>query len=323
MPMKNLLSVAPLWLAALAVPAVAQTYPAKPVHVIVGFSSGAATDSVARLFAQKVSDAWGEQIVVENNGGAGGNLAAARVAKATPDGYTLGVFIEQQVTVNPSLYPNLPFDPVRDFVPISKLAATALILSVNNSVPAKNLRELVALAKAKPGALTYASGGSGSAPHVTTELFRSVSGIDIHHIPYKGVTLALPDVMEGRVNMMFSPIQNVLTQVKEGKLRPIAVTLTKRAALLPDVPTIAESGYPGFEAGIWYGLFAPAGTPAPVIARLNSEAVKAMTQPDSRSKLGNLAIEAVGGSPEELAASVKNGIPMWAKVVKEANIKAD
>ncbi len=244
------------------------------------------------------------------------------MAKAAPDGYTLGLFIEQQMVVNPSLY-KMPFDPVKDFAPISKVAATALMLSVNNEVPARNVRELVALAKSRPGSLTYASGGSGSAPHVTTELFRAMTGIDIRHIPYKGVNLAIPDVMQGRVNMMFSPIQNVLAQVREGKLRALAVTSPKRSGVVPDIPTVAESGYAGFEAGVWYGLFAPAMTPATIINRLNAEVLKAVASAEVRAKLAGLAIDTLGGSPDELAASVRTAIPMWAKLVKEAGIKAD
>ena len=306
----------------LASPAFTQTYPAKPVHIVVGFSSGAATDSVARMLAQKFTDSWITQVVVENVPGAGGNAAGSRVAKAAPDGYTLGLFIEQQMVVNPSLY-TMPFDPVKDFAPISKVAATSLILSVNNAVPARSVRELVDLAKASPGKLTYASGGSGSAPHVATELFRITSGIDIRHIPYKGVTQAIPDVLQGRVDMMFSPIQNVLPQVRDGKLRPLAVTSLKRSLLVPDIPTIAESGYPGFEASVWYGLFAPAQTPAAIVTRLNEEVLKAVGQADVREKLAGLAIETLGGSPSELATSVRTAIPVWAKLVKDAGIKAD
>ena len=312
------LALAALWSA----PAFAQTYPAKPMHIVVGFSSGAATDSVARMLAQKFTDSWGMQVVVENVPGAGGNAAGSRVAKAAPDGYTLGLFIEQQMVVNPSLY-TMPFDPIKDFSPVSKVAATSLMLSVNNAVPARSVRELVALAKASPGKLTYASGGSGSAPHVATELFRAASGIDIRHIPYKGVTQAIPDVLQGRVDMMFSPIQNVLAQVRDGKLRPLAVTSLKRSTVVPDIPTIAESGYPGFEAGIWYGLFAPAQTPAPIVSRLNEEVLKAVALADVKEKLAGFAIETIGGSPAELAASVRTAIPVWAKLVKDAGIKAE
>lgn len=322
--MKHSFSIAvPVALLSLA-PAVAlaQAYPAKPVHIVVGFSSGAATDSVARMLAQKLTESWGTQVLVENVPGVGGNVAGSRVAKAAPDGHTLGLFIEQQMVVNPSLY-TMPFDPVKDFAAISKVAATALVVSVNNALPIKTLRDLVAMAKAKPGGMTYASGGSGSAPHVVTELFRSTAGIDIQHIPYKGVTLAIPDVMQGRVNMMFSPIQNVLPQAREGKLRALAVTSAKRSIVMPDIPTIAESGYPGFEAGVWYGLFAPAQTPAALITRLNAETVKAMSQPDVREKLAGFAIETIGGSPAELAASVRTAIPVWAKLVKEAGIRAE
>jgi tripartite-type tricarboxylate transporter receptor subunit TctC len=320
--MNRLPAVSLAMAALLSAPAFAQTYPAKPVHIVVGFSSGAATDSVARMLAQKFTDSWGMQVVVENVPGAGGNAAGSRVAKAAPDGYTLGLFIEQQMVVNPSLY-TMPFDPIKDFSPVSKVAATSLMLSVNNAVPARSVRELVALAKASPGKLTYASGGSGSAPHVATELFRAASGIDIRHIPYKGVTQAIPDVLQGRVDMMFSPIQNVLAQVRDGKLRPLAVTSLKRSTVVPDIPTIAESGYPGFEAGIWYGLFAPAQTPAPIVSRLNEEVLKAVALADVKEKLAGFAIETIGGSPAELAASVRTAIPVWAKLVKDAGIKAE
>ena len=298
------------------------TYPNKPIRMVVGFPAGGAPDTVARLLGQKLSEALGQPIVTDNAPGAGGNIATERVAKATPDGYTLGFLVNGQLVINPSLY-KLAFDPAKDLAPISQVTVTPNMLVVNTAVPAKNVRELVSLAKAKPGELTYGSGGTGTGNHMAAELFKSVAGLDIRHIPYKGVLAVVPDLLGGRVTMMFSPLPVVLPLVREGKLRAIAVTSLKRSASAPELPTIAESGYPGFEVAIWYGLLAPAGTPPAIVRRVHLETVKALAQPDLRAKLADQGLEVIGNSPEEFAAIIRSETPMWAKVIKDAAIKPD
>jgi tripartite-type tricarboxylate transporter receptor subunit TctC len=260
--------------------------------------------------------------MVDNATGAGGNIAADRVAKAAPDGYTLGLLGEVQLVINPSLY-KLAHDPVKDFAPVSQVTVSPNVLVVHNAVPAKSVKELVALAKAQPGGLTFASGGSGSSPHMAAELFKSVAGLDIRHIPYKGVVVAIPDLLGGRVAMMFSPIGVVLPMVREGKLRALAVTSLRRSSAAPELLTIAESGFPGFEYTGWYGLLAPAGTPEAIVRKLHLETVKALALPDPRAKLADLGLEVIGNSPDEFAAFIKSEIPKWAKVIKESGIKPD
>jgi tripartite-type tricarboxylate transporter receptor subunit TctC len=301
----------------------AQTsYPEKPIRMVVGFPPGGAPDTVARLLGQKLSEALRQPVVMDNATGAGGNIATERVAKAAPDGYTLGFLVNGQLVINPSMY-KLAFDPAKDLAPISQVSVTPNMLVVNVAVPAKNVQELISLARAKPGELTFASGGTGTGNHMAAELFKSVAGLDIRHIPYKGVLAAVPDLLGGRVTMMFSPLPVVLPLVREGKLRAIAVTSLKRSSSAPELPTIAESGYPGFEVTIWYGLLAPAGTSPAIIRRLHLETVKALAQPDLRAKLTDQGLEAIGSSPEEFAAVIKSETPTWAKVIKDAAIKPD
>jgi tripartite-type tricarboxylate transporter receptor subunit TctC len=289
--------------------------------MVVGFPPGSAPDTVARLLSEKFAEAWGKPVTTENVPGAAANIAADRIAKAAPDGYTLGL-LGQSIVVNPSLY-RLAYDPVKDFAPVSQVAVSPYILVVHNAVPAKSVEELVALAKAQPGGLTFASGGSGSATHIAAELFKAAAGIDIRHIPYKGVVAAIPDVLAGRVTMMFSPMVGVLPLAREGKLRALAVTSLRRSSAASELPTIDESGYPGFEFTIWYGLLAPAKTPATIVRRLHLETVKALAQADVRAKLAGLGMEVIGNSPDEFAAVVKSEIPMWARVIKRSGIKAD
>src|SRR5215210_4935921 len=303
-------------------PAAQTTYPEKPIHMVVPYPPGAQVDTVARLLGQKLAEALGQPIVIDNNAGAAGSIAAGRVAKAAPDGYTLGVLVTPQLVINPSLY-KLSYDPVRDFAPVSQLALAPNMLVVHNAVPAKSVKELVALAKAQRGELTFASGGNGSVAHMAAELFKYVAGLDIRHIPYKGVALAIPDLLGGRVTMIFSPIGAVLPVVREGKLRALAVTSLKRSSAVPEFPTIAESGYPSFEFTNWSGLLAPARTPAPIVRRLHLETVKVLALPDVRAKLVDLGQEVVGNSPDEFAGVIKSGIPKWAKVIKESGIKPD
>ena len=303
-------------------PAAQTTYPEKPIRIVVGFPPGSQPDTVARLLGQKFAEAWGKPVVIDNVTGAAGNIAADRVAKAAPDGYTLGLLGQAQLVINPSLY-KLAYDPVKDFAPVSQVTVSPNMLVVHNAVPAKSVKELVALAKAQPGGLTFASGGSGSAPHMAAELFKSVAGLDIRHIPYKGVVAAIPDLLGGRVTMMFSPIAVVLPLVREGKLRALAVTSLRRSSAAPELPTIAESGYPGFEVTVWNGLLAPARTPATIVRKLHLETVKALALPDLRAKLADLGLEGIGNSPDEFAAVIKSEIPKWAKVIKESGIKPD
>jgi tripartite-type tricarboxylate transporter receptor subunit TctC len=303
--------------------AIAQTtYPDKPIHLVVGFPPGSQADTVARLFGQKLSETMGRPVVIDTAAGAAGSIAADRLAKAAPDGYTLGLMGEVQMVINPSLY-KLAYDPVKDFAPISQVTWSPNMLVVNNAVPAKSVEELVRLAKTQPGALTFASGGSGSSPHMAAELFTVSAGVDLRHIAYKGVVLGLPDLISGRVTMMFSPIGIVLPLVREGKLRALAVTSSKRSPAAPDVPTIAESGYPGFEYTAWYGLVAPAGTPVAVIRRLQLETAKVLALPDLHAKLADAGVEGVGNSSDEFTAMIRSEIPKWAKVIKDAGIKPD
>ena len=302
-------------------PAAQTTYPEKPIRMVVGFPPGSAVDVVARLLGQKFSAAFGKQVVVDNATGAAGNIAVDRVAKAAPDGYTLGLMGQGQIAINPSLY-KLTVDPVRDFAPVSQVAVSVPMLVVHNAVPAKSVKELVALAKARPGELTFASAGSGSAPHMPAELFKSVAGLDIRHIPYKGLSAAIPDLLGERITMMFGGTA-VLPLVREGKLRALAVTSLRRSSATPELPTIAESGYPGFEFTNWSGLLAPAKTPATIVDKLHLETVKTLALPDVRAKLADLGMEGIGNSPEEFAAVIKSEIPKWAKVIKESGIKPD
>ena len=303
--------------------AAAQTnYPEKPVRIVVGFPPGSSPDVVARHLGQKLAESWAPPVVVDNVPGAAGNIAAERVAKATPDGYTLALAVNAQIIFNPSLY-KLPYHPVKDFAPVSQLAVSPNILVVHNGVPAKTVKELIALARTRPGDITFASGGSGSSPHLAAELLKSVAGLDIRHIPYKGVVVAIPDLLAGRVMMMFSPISVVLPVVRAGKLRPLAVTSLRRSSAVPELATIDESGFPGFEATVWYGLLGPAGTAAPIIRKLHLETVKVLALPDVRGKFADLGIDVIGNSPEEFATVIKSEIPKWAKLIKESGLKPD
>jgi tripartite-type tricarboxylate transporter receptor subunit TctC len=303
-------------------PAAQTTYPEKPIRLVVPRPPGSPQDTVARLLGQKFVEAWGQPVLIDNVTGAAGNIAAERVAKAAPDGYTLALVAESQIVINPSLY-KLAYDPVKDFASISQVIVSPNILVTHNAVPATSVKELVALAKARPGGLTFASSGSGSGTHIAAELFMSVAGLDIRHIPYKGVVAAIPDLLGGRVTMMFSPIPVALPLVREGKLRALAVTSLRRSSVAPELPTIAESGYSDFEATNWYGLLAPAGTPATIVHKLHLETIKALALPDMRGKLTDLGMEVIGNSPDEFASVIKSEIPKWAKVIKASGIRPD
>jgi len=300
----------------------ASTFPNKPIHIIVTFTSGGAPDILARLIGEKLNAAWGQPVIVDNKPGAGGNIGADYVAKAAPDGYNLVLGTVGTHSINGALYQNMPYDMVKDFTPVSLLASTPNMLVVNNDVPAKNLKEFIALGK-KEGKMTFASSGSGTSIHVSGELFKTMTGIDMQHIPYKGRASAIPDLLGGRVTMMFDNMPSSLPLVREGKLRALGVTSAKRSAAAPDIPTLAEAGLPGFEAVSWFAMFAPANTPAPVVDKLQAEISRIVKSPDIAKKLLDLGLDPSGSTPAELAAYQKSEIAKWSKVVKDSGAKVE
>ena len=320
--MNNLISrLLALLLLVMAAGANAQ-YPAKPIRMIVTYPPGGGADTMARIIAPKLSERLGQQVVVENKAGASGQIGADLVAKAPADGYTI-LLDATAYSVNPSLYPKLPYDPIKDFAPITILIRVPNILVVTSGFAPKSVQELIALAKSKSGQLSYASSGNGSAQHLAAELFKVGAGVDIVHIPYKGGAPAIADVMGGQVPMFFGNMSSALPHVKSGRVRALAVTGGKRSANVPELPTIAESGVPGYEVYEWNGLFAPAGTPAAIIARLQSEIARIVQLPDVSEKLAALGAEAGAYTPPEAAGFLNAEIAMWAMVVKQANIKVE
>jgi tripartite-type tricarboxylate transporter receptor subunit TctC len=297
------------------------SYPNRPVKILVGFTPGTAPDLAARILAERFAEVWATPVVVENLQGAGSNIATERVAKSPADGYTLLMGGNSALVINPSLYETLPFDPVKDFAPISQVFIAANVLAVPSDVPVKSVADLVALAKASPGKLSYGHAGVGTSQHLGAELFKYMAKLDIASVPYRGTTAFIPDLVSGRITMSFANIVNVLPLAREGKLRPLAITSAKRSALAPDLPTMAESGFPGFEAVPWFGLMAPAGTPQDIIDKLHGDTVKALALPDVRKKFDELGLEPVGNTPAEFAAVIKKEMPEWAKVIKDAGIK--
>ena len=297
-------------------------YPAKPIHIVVTFTSGGAPDILARLIGDKLNAAWGQPVIVDNKPGAGGNIGADFVAKSPPDGYNLVLGTVGTHSINGALYKNMPYDMVKDFTPVTLLASTPNILVINNDVPAKNLKEFIALGK-KEGKMTFASSGAGTSIHVSGELFKTMTGIDMTHIPYKGRASAIPDLLGGRVTMMFDNMPSSLPLVREGKLRALGVTSAKRSQAAPDIPTLAESGLPGFEAVSWFALFAPANTPRPIVDKLQGEVSKILKAPDVSKKLLDLGLDPVGSTPDELAAYQKSEIAKWSKVVKDSGAKVE
>jgi len=303
--------------------ATAQTnYPDRQIRLLVGFAPAGPADIAARVVAERLSEAWGKPVVVENITGATGNVAADRVAKAAPDGYTLMMAAGATIVTNVSLYDKLPFDPVKDFAPISQVVFTPNILAVNNDVPAKTVAELVALAKARPGELTFGSAGVGTSQHLAGELFKSMAGVNLQHVPYRGIAQVMPDLLGGRLTMVFGNISAVLPLARDNKVRAMAVTSIRRSASVPDMPTMAEQGFPGFDSNAWFGLMAPAGTPAPIIARLHAETVKILARPDVRKRFDELGMEVIGNTPTEFADVIKAEIPVWAKIIKASGAKA-
>ena len=309
-----------IWLS--GVPVAAQSaYPDRPVRIIVTFAPGSATDITARVIAQKLSVAWGVAVTIENIPGSGGVVGADKIAKATPDGYTLGWIANGALTIAPALQGKLPYDSARDFAPISQVLVMSSIVAVNNDVPVKSLQELVAFAKAQPGKLSYATPGVGTPQHIGGELLKSLASVDITHVPYRGALLA--DVIGGRVPMTFQNMAAILPTVRENKLRGLAVTSLKRSSVIPELPTVAESGYPGFEAVSWFALLGPRGTPAPILIKLHREITKIAALSDIREKFAQLGLDTIVGSPEELAVIIKSDIVKWAKVIDDAGIKAE
>src|SRR6267142_1588104 len=302
-------------LAALAIsaPAHAQVYPAKPLRMIVAYPPGGGTDIVGRMLAQKLGESLGQSVVVENRGGASGNIGTELAARAAPDGYTVLMGNVAPNAINVSLFRNLPFDPVADFAPVSLIASTPNILVVHPATPARTVKEVIALARARPGTLNFASAGVGSSSHLAGELFRILAGADIVHVPYKGAGPAMVDVLSGQVQLYLATMPAAMPHVKSGKLAPVAVTSSRRSPALPDIPTIAESGVPGYEASTWYGVLAPAHTPAAVIARLHENIVEILAVSETRARLADQGFEPVGNSPEEFGAYIKSEIAKWGK----------
>ena len=309
--------------ATFAAAAAEPAYPTRPVRFIVPFAPGGSTDTLARTLAQRLSDVLGQQVVVDNRSGGNGNIGTEIVARAAPDGHTIVLGYIANLGIGPSLYAKLPFDPVKDFAPITLLAVAPNILVAHPSVPVKNVRELVAYAKANPQKVNYASAAVASLGHLAGELLNSSAGIQMQHVPYKGSGQAVIDLLAGQVQVMFSGMSSVMPHIKAGKLRPLAVTGAQRSPATPDVPTIAEAGYPGFEASAWYSVMAPAGTSKAVVTRLNGEILRALKIPEVKDRLENVGFELVGSSPDECGIYIRNEIAKWAKVVKASGIKAE
>ncbi len=311
-----------LVLSCAAIDATAQAYPAKSVRVIAGFPPASGADITARVIGAKLYDVLGQQFLVDNRPGAGSNIAAEIAAKSPPDGYTLFIGTVANA-INATLYSNLPFDFVRDFAPVALTTAAPNVLVVHPSVPAKSVGELVALAKSRPGQLNFASAGTGTAPHLSGELFKAMAGVSLVHIPYKGSPPAVTDLLAGEVALMFSPASSVLPHVQAGRLRALAVTTSSRLPSLPDLPTVAESGLKGYETLTWFGFVAPAKTPPAIVARLNAEIVKVLALPDVRNQFAIQGIETFGGTPESFADYIRDEIAKWAKAIKLSGAKAE
>ena len=297
-------------------------YPNKPIRMIVPYPPGGPTDVLGRIVAQKLSESLGQQVVVENRPGASGMIGSEIVAKAAPDGYTLLTNASIHV-INPSLYPKMNFDALRDFAPVSLIAQVPLILVVNPALPAKSVTELIALGKAQPNLLNFGSSGNAAAPHLAGESFKIATGVQMQHVPYKGSAPALTDLIGGQVQLIFDSMPSAMPHVKSGKIRALAVTTAKRSPTVPDLPTVAESGVPGFDISTWYGVWAPAGTPKDIVNKVAGEMAKALQQPAVRERLAALGAEPVGNTPEEFAAYCQSELAKWSKIVKESGAKAD
>jgi len=303
--------------------AAAQQYPVKPVRLVIPYPPGGGSDTIGRPLAQKIGEGLGQQVVVENRGGANGNIGMEAVARSAPDGYTLVFALSAQLAINPGLYQKLPYDPLKDFAPITLLGEGGYILVVHPSLPAKSLKELLALAKARPGQIAYSSSGNGSGGHLAIELLNSMAGIRMLHVPYKGGGPALMDLIAGQVQVLFATQLASWPHVQSGRVRALAVSTAKRPASVPDLPTVSEAGLPGYDSGVWYAVLAPAGTPRDIIMRINGEIARALKQPDYRSLLVNNTIEPIGSPPEQLSQYIKSELAKWARVIKAANVRID
>jgi len=301
--------------------ALGEVYPSKPIRLIVPFAAGGGNDNVARLVGKRLGETLGQPVVVDNRPGAGGVVGAELAAKAPPDGYTLFLGGVGSHAINPNLIERLPYDPIRDFAPVELLAQAPLVLVVHPSVPARDVAELVAYARRNPGKLNFASNGNGSSSQLAAVMFESMAGIEMVHVPYKGLSPALTDLLSGRVQLMFSSVVAIVPHVKAGKVRGLATTGAKRLALLPELPTIAESGFPGYEASSWYGILAPAGTPREIVTKLNVDLSKALEQPEVRSSLLAEGAEPAGGTPEQFAAHIRAEKERLGKIIRDAKIR--
>ena len=307
----------------LVAPSFAADYPAKPIRLVVPYAPGGGADSVARIVARKVSENIGQPIVIDNKGGAGAILGTDIVAKAEPDGYTLLLGQSGPISINPAVYKSLPYDPVKDFAPVTMTTAYPYILVVNADMPVKSLQEFVALARSTPGAMNYGSTGVGAANHLVSELFNAKAGLKMTHVPYRGTALAVGDLLSGQLSMVFGDPISVLSQMKAGKLRALAVTSVERSSVAPEVPTVAESGYAGFEALAWHGILAPAKTPLAIVKKLNEEIARALADPATKKLLEDQAMQTVGNNPEAFAAFIQKDIVLWKAVAAQANVTVE
>ena len=306
---------------AIAGSAAAQTYPTRPIRLLVPSTPGGSVDTLARTVGPKLAERWGQQVIVDNRPGAGGAIAGELVARAAPDGYTLLIGTVASLASNVSLQKRVPYDPAKDFAPVTLLATQNLMLLIHPSIPAKSVKELVALAKSKPGHLSFASAGTGAGGHLSGELLKMLAGIDLLHVPYKGVAPALVDVVAGQVSMTFASILSSLPQYRAKRLRALAVTGAKRSSAAPELPTMQEAGVIGYESATWYGIVAPAQTPAEIIARLSAELVSTLKQPDVRERLTSEGADPVGNSPQEFGKFIQSEIDKWRKVIRAAGIQ--
>ena len=311
-----------MMLGAAALCAQAQTYPAKPVRFIIPFPPGGPTDIMGRLAAQRLTEAWGVQVVADNRAGAGGNIGSEICSKSPPDGYTICMMTVAQ-SISPSIYPKLGFDPLKDFAPVTLMSTLPSLLMVHPSLPVKNVKDLVALAKAKPAILTYASTGNGTSPHMLMEMFKWMAGVNLVHVPYKGASPAMIDQISGQIDVAFSTAIAALPFVQQGKVRAIAVSTKDRFPPLPDLPTVEQGGVKGFDGSSWQGVVMPAGTPRDMVAKANAELAKMLKSPDMKEKILQQGGIASGNSPEEFTAFIKNEIDKWAKVAKAAKVRVE
>lgn len=310
------LGLSALALTTVASNVLAQSYPAKPIRFVVPYPPGGASDVTARIIGQKLTEAWGQPVVIENRPGANGNIAAEQVAKAPADGYTMLMGNVGPNAISPGLYPNLSYDAVTSFAPVTLTTTVPIVLLVSPSVPVKSVKELIAYAKANPNKLNFASAGNGSSNHLTGELFKSTAGIDIVHVPYKGDAPALTDLMGGQVSMMFTTVVAAMPHIKSGRLQAMAVASAKRIAAMPNLPTVAESGVPGFDSSSWGGILLPAGTPKEIIAKMHDAVITILAMPDVKVRLSSLGAEVVGNTPEEFGSYIKSETAKWGKVIK-------